>query len=97
MSKVWVVQGEHPFQPYYPLEVYGDRDAADRRCAELTAELLRDWWEIRHLDEDEPMPAVTTENWRELVEQYGCDESFVQDDAWGEWFVGMQDKDVRNA
>jgi hypothetical protein len=93
MTHVYIVQGEHPHHPYYPLEVYASPTAAAAYCAELTKEFLTDWWEIHR--EDEPMPEVTVKNWTEVVEEYGDVEDEIQDDGFGRWWVEMDAFNVR--
>ena len=94
--RVTIVQGEHPFAPYFPLEVFASEAAAAERCAEITREFLKEYWEIAHDDEPLiPIPDVTVENWSELVDLYGYDEDFIQDVKWGEWYVGMSNYEVK--
>lgn len=98
MTKVWIVQGEHPFNNFYPLEVYASEEGAAKRAVDLTFEFLTEYWAIKHDDDGETaMPHVTVENWTDIVDEYGSDEEFVQNDSWGEWFVGVREEEVRNA
>lgn len=93
MSKVWIVQGEHPYDPYYPLELYASEDAAEKRCAELTADFIKDVWEIEHSDTPLlPAPEVTLENWEDLVEEHGDD---GDEDGFGRWSVWKHQEEIR--
>lgn len=95
MSEIIVVQGEHPYDPYYPLELFASEDSAAARCAELTRDFLQAFWEIEHEDTPLiPMPEVTIENWSELVDEHG-DTDAVQDDGFGRWWIGMDRHEVK--
>lgn len=93
MPEVYVVQGEHPHHPFFPLEVFASEAGAVAHCVELTRDFLNAWWEIHREDEDPPK--VTAENWSELVEEYGDVEDEVQDDGFGEWWVAMHSYKVK--
>ena len=95
MPKVIVVQGEHPHHPFYPLEVFASEAGAVARCVEMTREFLTDWWEIHRDEDDGEPPVVTAENWSEIVEEYGDQDDEVQDDGFGQFYVGMQSHEVK--
>jgi hypothetical protein len=98
VQKLFVVEGEHPFDPYYPTELFRTRAVAERRAAELTHMFLTAYWSIKFGDEvhlDEPMPEATAVNWLQIVEKYGADQDFMQQDQWGRWWVEIVEKEVQ--
>lgn len=96
--RVFVVEGEHPFDPYYPTDLFLTREGADHRAADLTRSFLEAYWAIKYDDENDKvvsaMPIVTPHNWLEIVETYGNDDDFVQTDQWGRWWVEITEKEV---
>jgi hypothetical protein len=96
--KLIVVLGEHPFAPYEPMDLFLDDAGAQYRAADLTRSFLKEYWDIKHGDDGEvPMPQVTEHNWVEIVDKYGSDEDFVQQDNWGRWWVTIVPKEVIDA
>jgi hypothetical protein len=96
ITKVFAVEGEHPFGDYYPNELFATYAGAIAKAVELTRMLLADYWAIAN--EDTPLlavPEVSTDNWVELVEEYGDDDDFVQEGGWGRWWVEITEKEVQ--
>ena len=77
------------------MELFQSLDGALTRAVELTREFLKDWWEIHKDEEDGEPPVVTTENWSEIVEEYGDEDDAVQDDGFGRFWVDMQEMEVK--
>ena len=94
-----IVMGEHPFDPYEPMDVFLDEAGAQYRAADLTRSFLKAYWDIKHGDDAPllPVPKVTIHNWSEIAEKYGNDEDFIQNDRWGAWWVGIVPKEVIDA
>lgn len=90
MTSVFIVEGEHPYDSYYPLEVFASSTSADERAAELTREFLKKVWEIEH--DDTPPPEVTVENWPQIIEEHS---STGDADGFGRWHVGLNEYEVK--
>jgi len=58
MTKVWIVQGEHPSVPGRPLFVCASKEAADREAAALVAIFCR--------EHDVPLPAAP-HHWQQAL------------------------------
>jgi hypothetical protein len=101
LDRVWIVEAEHPFEPYRPLEVFATEHAAINRAVELTNDALKAFWEVEF--DDEPLvkpPEVKPTNWRELVDKYGeggPSNNIEQDDGFGSWWVAVTEKEVTDA
>lgn len=93
---VRVVIGEHPFDPYEPMDVFVSEAGAQRRAADLTRAFLDAYWRIKHTNRTR-QPVVTDNNWSEIAEKYGNDEDFIQSDGWGRWWVSIVPKEVIDA
>jgi hypothetical protein len=93
MSSVFIVEGEHPYDPYRPLEVFASSATADERAAELTREFLEAVWEIEQDDTPLiPMPEVTVENWPDIIREYS---SKGDADGFGRWHVELNEFEVK--
>lgn len=93
---IYVVQGEHPHDPFYPLYLHVTTEKANERAAEITRDFVKDFLATHY--EDAPMPDVTAANWRSVVELYGYDSAIsdanLQDDGFGGWFVALTQQEL---
>lgn len=92
--KIFIVQAEHPFQPPWRLHAHVTPEKAEERAVELVREILDDFWPIYEDEGGRAKPEVTIHNWRSLVENFGDDEHFVQDDSWGRWDVWITELEL---
>ncbi|WP_037500617.1 hypothetical protein [Sphingomonas jaspsi] len=92
---VYIVDGEHPFDPFYPQSVHATLEGATAKAVELTEMFLKAYWAIKNANH--PLLVhlkPTAENWDDLVDRYGDDDDFVQEHDWGRWWVNINEMEL---
>jgi hypothetical protein len=91
--KVFMVQAEHPYEPFYPMFLFASRASADAKAFELTNDLVEAVNDV--LDDDgevKAVPAATVADWpTALLLAQKVRASGGEAEAFAEWDEGELD------